>query len=215
MHSDPGDAALATSAEPAAATAPVLRDGAVILDAYRVTDVDAMQAGADPEIIRWINEGITSTVEQDRAAVARWETSRRTGGAQRTWAVRDRRTGDLTGGCELRLQSPSTASFSYWIYPHHRGRGLAARALTLIVDHAFTDLEVIRAELHIEVDNTASQRVALAAGFTREGVLRAVLEYLGDRVDAVSWSRLPTDPPPVIPDRTTDAPGQAGRAIRL
>lgn len=93
-------------AESTGATAPVLYDDAVFLDAYRMSDVDAMQVGADPEIVRWINEGVISTVEQDRTAVTGWETSWRTGGAQRTWAVRDHRTGDLAGGCELRLQSP-------------------------------------------------------------------------------------------------------------
>jgi len=176
--------------------APVLGDGVVLLDAYRAWDVAAMQAGADPEIVRWINEGVVSTVEQDRSAVARWETSWRTGGPQRTWAVRDRATGVLAGGCELRLDSPGTAAGSYWVYPGHRGRGLAARALTLAVDHAFTDLAVFRAELLIEVANTVSHRVAAAAGFHREGVLRGVFDHHGDRCDAVSWSRLPTDPHP-------------------
>lgn len=69
------------------------------------------------------------------------------------------------------------------------------RALTLVVDYAFSGLGVVRAELLIEVDNTASQRVAAVAGFQREGVLRVVFEHLGGRHDAVSWSRLPTDPP--------------------
>ncbi len=173
--------------------APVLADDVVVLDAYRVGDVPVMQAGADPQIIRWINEGVASTPDQDRAAVEGWETSWRTGGAQRTWAVRDLATGQLIGGCELRLNGAGVAGCSYWIYPAHRGRGLAACALTLVVDHAFTALGVARAELLIEVDNTASQQVAAAAGFHREGVLRAVFEHLGGRRDAVSWSRLPRD----------------------
>jgi RimJ/RimL family protein N-acetyltransferase len=35
--------------------------------------------------------------------------------------------------------------------------------------------------------------VALAAGFTREGVLRAYDEIAGRRVDSVFFSRLPED----------------------
>ena len=116
--------------------------------------------------------------------------------------MRDRVTGVLAGGCELRLDSPGTAACSYWVYPGHRGRGLAARALTLAVDHAFTDLGVFRAELLIEVANTVSHRVAAAAGFHREGVLRGVFDHQGGRYDAVSWSRLPT--------RLTPGPVAAG-----
>lgn len=191
-----------------AGSAPVLHDGTVTLDAYRAGDVAAMQAGADPEIVRWINEGHTSTVDRDAAAVGGWESSWRTGGDQRTWAVRDRHSGELLGGCELRLEGHGVAAFSYWIYPAHRGRGIAGRALTLIVDHAFTAFGVARAHLLIDVDNTASQRVAAAAEFQREGVLRAALEHFGQRRDAVSWSRLPTDPPPRVPDGAAVRPGR-------
>jgi RimJ/RimL family protein N-acetyltransferase len=49
-------------------------------------------------------------------------------------------------------------------------------------------------ELLTLVGNEASGRVALRAGFTREGVLRRYLPFRGDLVDAVMFARLRDDP---------------------
>lgn len=175
--------------------APRLEAGEFFLDGHRVGDAAAMLAGDDPESVRWLNEGHVSSLEQNRSGIARWQESWRTGGAQRTWALRETSTGDLAGGCELRLEGSGIADFSYWIYPAYRGRGWAARGLTLVVAFAFAQLDIARATLLIEGENTASHRVAATAGFRREGVLRSAFEFLGTRDDAVSYSRLPSDPP--------------------
>lgn len=48
--------------------------------------------------------------------------------------------------------------------------------------------------LMTDVGNTASQAVAVRAGFVREAVVRSCLEYRdGSRGDAVLFSRLPED----------------------
>ena len=47
-----------------------------------------------------------------------------------------------------------------------------------------------RLQLHADVENAASQRVAEKAGFTREGVQRGWLEVRGERRDMVSYSLL-------------------------
>jgi RimJ/RimL family protein N-acetyltransferase len=54
--------------------------------------------------------------------------------------------------------------------------------------------ELVRMELLTLVGNEASGRVALRAGFAREGVLRSYLPFRGGLVDAVMFARLRDDP---------------------
>ncbi len=74
-------------------------------------------------------------------------------------------------------------------------RGAATRAVRLVARWAFTvEPILIRMELLTLVGNEASGRVALRAGFVREGVLRRYLPFRGELVDAVMFARLRDDP---------------------
>jgi RimJ/RimL family protein N-acetyltransferase len=80
----------------------------------------------------------------------------------------------------------------YWCAPQARGRGITTRALRLICQYGFDDLELPRLELITDPDNHASQRVAEKVGFQREGVLRSHLQHPdGRRRDSVMFSLLP------------------------
>ena len=86
-------------------------------------------------------------------------------------------------------------------------RLLAARAFSRGVE---------RVTLRTEWENTASQRVALAAGFTREGVQRGGgASRDGSRHDLIVWARLHTDLDrpkkrilPDLPGHSSCGPGQ-------
>ncbi len=67
-------------------------------------------------------------------------------------------------------------------------------AVRLVRDWAFDELELERLELTTDVDNIGSQRVAAAAGFRREGVLRGYLAVRGRRTDDVLFGMVRTDP---------------------
>jgi RimJ/RimL family protein N-acetyltransferase len=82
----------------------------------------------------------------------------------------------------------------YFIAPWARGRGYATRALRLACAFAFDQLGLHRVEVTIEPENEASRRVALAAGFTEEGLLRSYMPVAGKRRDMVMYSLLATDP---------------------
>ncbi|WP_020380049.1 GNAT family N-acetyltransferase [Nocardiopsis potens] len=83
------------------------------------------------------------------------------------------------------------ASLGYWVAPPHRGRGLAARALSLAASWGLAELGLARLELHVEPGNTASLRTAERAGFAFEGVLRGYMEIAGERRDLAVFSLLP------------------------
>jgi RimJ/RimL family protein N-acetyltransferase len=65
-----------------------------------------------------------------------------------------------------------TAEVGYWTARAARGRGLTSAGVRLLCAWALGPLGLERLELRTAVENTASQHVARACGFTREGVLR-------------------------------------------
>ena len=77
----------------------------------------------------------------------------------------------------------------YVVIGEARGRGVAGRALRLVTDWAFDDLELERVELRIDVDNEPSIRVAERAGYRRDGVLRSLQLKEGLRTDRAGYSQ--------------------------
>ena len=86
-----------------------------------------------------------------------------------------------------------TGWVSYWVRSQARGRGLATRACREVSDWAFAELGLFRLELAHRLDNPASCRVAVGAGYVAEGVERARLLYDGERFDTERHARLATD----------------------
>lgn len=179
--------------------APQLSDGVISLDQHTLANADAHLTGEDDEQGRrfgWYPA--RSTPETVRKAIEKWRADWAALGPTRTLAIRDLRTGVLAGGCQVRLRADQIAEMSYWVFPAHRGKGYATRAIVLTSDWVFGELGVERLELYVEPDNEASRGAARRAGFTEEGLLRA-REQIGDeRRDMVLYSCLPTDPPPTL-----------------
>jgi [ribosomal protein S5]-alanine N-acetyltransferase len=88
-----------------------------------------------------------------------------------------------------------TVGIGYWVLAGARRRGLASHAVALISGWALAEAGIVRIEALVEPQNVASQRVVEAAGFTREGLLRAYLEPQldGARADAYVYSLIAGD----------------------
>ncbi|HTW05157.1 MAG TPA: hypothetical protein VMF87_32995 [Streptosporangiaceae bacterium] len=84
---------------------PALDDGVVALNRHTEDDIPAHLAGEDEETARrfgwWPMRSTATTV---RVAFARWAHDWETGGPVRAFATRERATGRLVGGCELRIR---------------------------------------------------------------------------------------------------------------
>jgi RimJ/RimL family protein N-acetyltransferase len=118
-------------------------------------------------------------------------------GLEPTFVIADAASRTLVGTIAIhrRPDEPGKAAVGYWLAPEARGRGAATRAVRLVVRWAFTiEPSLVRMELLTLVGNEASGRVALRAGFAREGVLRRYLPFRGELVDAVMFARLHDDP---------------------
>lgn len=147
-----------------------LTDDVVVLDGHVLADAEAHLAGEDAEMLRRFEAPHASTLDQTRAAIGRWIAARAAGGPMFAYAVRDA-SGELVGGCELRLAAPDSADVSYWVFPAFRGQGYARRALALLCQAAAKLDDVDWAEAHIDADNLPSRRVAERAGFIETGVV--------------------------------------------
>ncbi|HEY5496384.1 MAG TPA: GNAT family protein [Candidatus Limnocylindrales bacterium] len=174
-----------------------LTDGTLVLRLPREADAPAIAAAcADPEIARWIPVPVPYRLEDARAFVA-FTAEGWSSGREPTFVIADATDGALLGTLAFhrRPDEPGKAAVGYWLAPGARGRGAATGAVLLAVRWAFgIEPALVRMELLTLVGNEASGRVALRAGFTREGVLRRYLPFRGELMDAVMFARLRGDP---------------------
>jgi RimJ/RimL family protein N-acetyltransferase len=81
----------------------------------------------------------------------------------------------------------------YWTAPWARGRGYAAEAARAVARWALAEQGFARITLRTVTGNTASQKVAAAAGFRFEGVLRNAAWSRAGRGDMAVYSLIPRD----------------------
>ncbi|WP_168581919.1 GNAT family N-acetyltransferase [Gephyromycinifex aptenodytis] len=164
--------------------APRLSDDVVLLRGLEEDDVAAMVAQCtDAQALRWLPLPQPYGPEQARefiaAARAGWADAF---GADAAAAARSRRcwaiqTADMgfAGFINYRQSGYGSAEVGFVVHPAARGRGLAARALRLVVDYAFDveGLQVLR--WRAVVGNWASRRAAWSCGFRFEATTRGSL----------------------------------------
>ncbi|SEG89667.1 Protein N-acetyltransferase, RimJ/RimL family [Actinacidiphila yanglinensis] len=145
-----------------------LTDGAVTVRLRRASDMDAIAAAShDPQTRRWLEDGPMDT-RAKLTGVARAEEAWRSGRAA-PLVVADAATDEPVGVVNLQFRAEDVAALAYSVFPAHRGRGIAARAVRLVTAWAFRDLALSRLLLEADEANSASLRVAEKSGFHRLG----------------------------------------------
>lgn len=175
-------------------------DDAVVLRPWSSSDAIFMvEASRDPAIERY-NGPSPASVADAITVIERIEQSWRTFEVEgdptgAAFAIVDAALGEPVGMCGVdHWSSTDVAQFGYWLAPGARGRGLATRAVTLMTSWLF-ELGAARVFLTIQSDNVASAAVALRAGFTCEGTLRAYDVWKGQRKDVDVFAVLPDEWP--------------------
>ena len=78
------------------------------------------------------------------------------------------------------------AEIGYWIHGPMRGKGIGTIAAKMITNYGFTTMGFRRIEAAVDVDNSASQKLLMSAGYNKEGVLRQrVTRSNGSQIDMV------------------------------
>ena len=167
---------------------PPLTDGVVLVRRVRDDDVPpSVVACQDPLVKRFTSAIPDPYVEADaRHWLAGHE---RMLDVEVPLAVEEVATGAFVGTIGLHTAEwcHRRADAGYWTAPEARGRGLASRALRLVVEWAFAEFDLVRVGLYCDVENSASRAVAETAGFTSEGVHRKFLVMAGEPRDCVSY----------------------------
>lgn len=154
--------------------ATVLSDGVVTLRPWRPDDAQAVfDACQDPQIALHTYVPVPYTIAHATRFIVMCTEALTRGSTAAGFAITDTATDVVLGSMSRPPLDGHRASFGYWLAPEARGRGVATRALRLIVDWTLATTEAIRLELYTDLDNPASGAVAERAGFVREGIRRA------------------------------------------
>jgi RimJ/RimL family protein N-acetyltransferase len=171
---------------------PPLSDGRIALREKSEADIPALVAAVqDPLIPRYTRVPSPYGERQAREFLV-YQRRRREEGIELSLLVVDAENDDLLGAVGARVDRRNEcADIGYWVAREARGRGVASGAVVLLGAWLFQALELARLQVHTEVDNVASQRVAERAGFRREGVLRSYELTEGRPIAVVMFAALP------------------------
>ena len=92
-------------------------------------------------------------------------------------------------GLMVRDSRSRVGEVGYWLNYTASGRGLTSRALELLSSWALSDGQMVRLELLIETENTASRKVAERTGYSLEGVMRQKVFHRGAQRDVAMYAR--------------------------
>jgi RimJ/RimL family protein N-acetyltransferase len=170
-----------------------LSDGLVCLREWRDTDRDALVEMANDDAIQQWTRVPSPYTRRDAEEWFALTRTTRAAGHQVAFAVTSTDDGELLGSIDLRVSpaDPAVAELGYMVGPRARGKGVATRAVRLITDWAFEALGIERMEILVDPLNEPSTRVAEAAGYEREGLLRSYRPSRnGSRIDLAMFARL-------------------------
>jgi RimJ/RimL family protein N-acetyltransferase len=173
---------------------PPLTDGVVSLRAWRDEDAAVKVAwGQDTVIVRWtgVPANYTEAAVLARAAQAEEE---RQAGRVLGLAITDAASGAVLGSCDIRRpdpDDPALGEVGYLLAETARRRGVASRAMGLLIDWSFRELGMERVQALVHPDNPPAAAVLERLGFKWEGLLRRYRAGDDGREDRVLYAVLP------------------------
>ena len=147
---------------------PRLEAPGVVLRALELADAEALFAAhGDEHTHHYWSSPAHKDVAQTRAYIADTLAIPQA----HVWAI-TASGAEALGRIGLFIQREGVGEIGIILRPEASGRGLASKALNLVVAHGFIALGLHRIAADIDPDNTASLNLFLRNGFEREGLLR-------------------------------------------
>ncbi len=164
---------------------PLLQGDGFRLRPIRASDAPRIQEGsAEPEAQRWLgHKPAPYTLDDARAYVERRRELEATGQSV-TWAIADPDDDRILGTVLwFNWTAGVECEIGFWLHPDARGRGLVTKAVSLVVDHVFETMHVLRVTAFAAVGNTASRAVMERLGFRLYGIERYGAQVRDGHVD--------------------------------
>ncbi len=167
-------------------------DDDLALRAWRPEDAPVVvEAFSDPAIQHWHFRRYDTEAESLRwieACSDEWSAER-----SATWAIVWSSTAEVVGRVTIYTSlADGCGEVSYWVLPRSRRQGIASRACIAATLWAH-ELGLHRVQLEHSVENEASRRVAIRAGFLDEGVRRGAHLHADGWHDMRMYGHLESD----------------------
>jgi len=133
---------------------------------------------------------IDDALEWTKSAADSWAA-----GTDYRFLIEDTEAGTVLGGVGISqiVRQHRVGNLGYWVRESAINRGVCTRAARLATEYAFRELGFQRIEVHVQVDNGASNAVASKLGGEFEGIFRNKLIFDGKSVPAKCYSIIPSD----------------------
>ncbi|WP_066552426.1 GNAT family N-acetyltransferase [Croceicoccus bisphenolivorans] len=142
-------------------------------------------AFSDPDSMTWWSRDVFADEAELGAYLCPEEP-----GTGRTFVAAGRDDDEPYLYCAIFPRKPGYVEIGYMCRPKWRGRGIAAEAITALIDVAFADPSIRRVFADTDPDNDGSNRLLERLGFTLEGRMRETWDtHIGIR-DANIWGIL-------------------------
>ncbi|APU12382.1 MULTISPECIES: GNAT family N-acetyltransferase [Actinoalloteichus] len=170
---------------------PIRRDDRVLLRAWQIDDLPAITEAARDPYIPLITSIPPDCSPAEGSFWLHRQWNQAAEGRGLPLAIVDQAVGEAVGMVTLNSidWTHRRAAVGYWLLPRHRGRGLVTSAVRLVVELA-RDLDLLRVEALVEVDNQESQAVCRATGFNEEGTLHSYLRIGEHNRDMIMFARV-------------------------
>ncbi|WP_150117066.1 GNAT family N-acetyltransferase [Arthrobacter sp. ERGS1:01] len=166
------------------AVVPRLSDGDVVLRALCHADAEQLVLNCvNEDAVRWTTVPLGYTREHadyfiNTLTVDGWRNRE-----VLTFAVADSSTDTLLGTVDLQCKHPGAASIGINFGTHARGTGAAEKAVRLVADYAFNELNLSFLHWHALAPNWGSRKLAWKLGFTFHGEIRGDYNDRGTPAD--------------------------------
>lgn len=151
---------------------PILNGTSFILRQINETDIENIYTGlSNKEVIKYYGvsyKSINETEEQmkwfndlEQTATGIW------------WAIVNENNSDFYGAIGLNNLNKThrKAEIGFWLLPNFWGKGIMREALKLVINYAFTDLNLHRIDAMVETENINSKKLLQKLNFSFEGTL--------------------------------------------